>query len=147
MNIITAQLQHLDSLATLFNGYRVFYRQESDILAAKEFLKARLENGDSIIYIAFIDDVAVGFTQLYPLFSSVSREPMYILNDLYIDSNHRSKNIGTSLIDKAKSLCEEKKYKGLIIQTETTNPAQHLYQRLGFVKDQDLMFFWTNPKK
>jgi GNAT superfamily N-acetyltransferase len=147
MNIITAQLQHLDSLATLFNGYRVFYRQESDILAAKEFLKARLENGDSIIYIAFIDDVAVGFTQLYPLFSSVSMEPMYILNDLYIDSNHRSKNIGTSLIDKAKSLCEEKKYKGLIIQTETTNPAQHLYQRLGFVKDQDLMFFWTNPKK
>lgn len=147
MNIITAQLQHLDSLATLFNGYRVFYRQESDILAAKEFLKVRLENGDSIIYIAFIDDVAVGFTQLYPLFSSVSMEPMYILNDLYIDSNHRSKNIGTSLIDKAKSLCEEKKYKGLIIQTETTNPAQHLYQRLGFVKDQDLMFFWTNPKK
>ena len=147
MNIITAQLQHLDSLTTLFNGYRVFYRQESDILAAKEFLKARLENGDSIIYIAFIDDVAVGFTQLYPLFSSVSMEPMYILNDLYIDSNHRSKNIGTSLIDKAKSLCEEKKYKGLIIQTETTNPAQHLYQRLGFVKDQDLMFFWTNPKK
>lgn len=147
MNITIAKLEHLDSLAILFDGYRKFYRQESDIEGARQFLKARLENEDSIVYIAFIDDVAVGFTQLYPLFSSVSMEPMYILNDLYIDSNYRGKNIGTSLIDRAKKLCKEKQYKGLIIQTETTNPAQHLYERLGFVKDQDLMFFWTNPKK
>ena len=147
MNITIAKLEHLDSLAILFDGYRKFYRQESDIEGARQFLKARLENGDSVVYIAFIDDVAVGFTQLYPLFSSVSMEPMYILNDLYIDSNYRGKNIGTSLIDRAKKLCKEKQYKGLIIQTETTNPAQHLYERLGFVKDQDLMFFWTTPKK
>lgn len=147
MNITIAKLEHLDSLAILFDGYRKFYRQESDIEGARQFLKARLENEDSIVYIAFIDDVAVGFTQLYPLFSSVSMEPMYILNDLYIDSNYRGKNIGTSLINRAKKLCKEKQYKGLIIQTETTNPAQHLYERLGFVKDQDLMFFWTNPKK
>ena len=72
---------------------------------------------------------------------------MYLLNDLYIDSDYRNKNIGTSLIKKAKALCKSKNYKGLIIQTAHNNPAQYLYQREGFVKDTDLSFFWANTKK
>ncbi len=144
MNIIQATLEHLDDLVPLFNGYRVFYRQESNKTAVKTFLKERLTKKDSIIYLAYIDGNPVGFTQLYFLFSSVSMMPMYILNDLYIDSKHRGKSIGTSLINKAKDLCKQKQYKGIIIQTENTNPAQHLYQREGFVKDTDLTFFWTN---
>ncbi|WP_034040325.1 GNAT family N-acetyltransferase [Wocania ichthyoenteri] len=144
MNITQATLKHLDDLVPLFDAYRVFYRQKSNKEAVKIFLKDRLTKQDSVIYIAYIDDVAVGFTQLYVLLSSVSMKPMYVLNDLYIDANYRSKSIGTALINKAKVLCKEKQYKGLIIQTENTNPAQHLYQREGFIKDMDLMFFWTN---
>lgn len=144
MNIIQATISNLDDLAPLFNNYRIFYRQKSDIEAVKSFLKERLLKQDSVIYLTYIDDVAVGFTQLYFLFSSVSMKPMYLLNDLYIDKKHRSKNIGTSLINRAKTLCKEKGYKGIIIQTEHTNPAQHLYQREGFVKDTDLTFFWSN---
>ncbi|GAA4885745.1 hypothetical protein GCM10023311_05690 [Flaviramulus aquimarinus] len=66
---------------------------------------------------------------------------MYVLNDLYLNAHFRNKNIGAALINKAKALCKEKGYKGLIIQTEKTNPAQHLYQREGFVLDEDLSFF------
>lgn len=144
MNITLATIEHLDDLIPLFNNYRIFYRQESNPEGAKNFLKERLTKQDSIIYIAYIDNVAVGFTQLYFLFSSVSMTPMYLLNDLYIDKNYRGRSIGTSLMNKAKTLCKEKGYKGIIIQTEVTNPAQHLYQREGFVKDTDLTFFWTN---
>ena len=144
MTIIQASIEHLDDLAPLFDGYRVFYRQPSDLNSVKDFLKERLTKQDSVIYIAYINKVPVGFTQLYFLFSSVSMKPMYLLNDLYIDSNYRNKNIGTTLIDKAKIRCKEKDYKGILIQTEHTNPAQHLYQRLGFVKDEDLAFFWMN---
>lgn len=68
---------------------------------------------------------------------------MFVLNGLYINSNHRNKRIGTALINKAKIICKEKGYKGLIIQTEKTNPAQHLYQREGFILDEDLTFFWS----
>ncbi len=146
MIIIQATLKHLNDLTPLFDGYRVFYRQQSDKIAAKAFLKERLTKNDSVIYMAYIDDIPVGFTQLYFLFSSVSMQPMYILNDLYIDANYRGKRIGTSLINKAKDLCIQKQYKGIIIQTENTNPAQHLYQREGFIKDTDLMFFWTNKQ-
>lgn len=144
MTIIQATLENLDDLAPLFNGYRVFYRQASDIDSVKTFLKERFTKRDSVIYMAYMDAVPVGFTQLYFLLSSVSMRPMFVLNDLYIDANYRNKNIGTALIDKAKTICKEKGYKGMIIQTEYTNPAQHLYQRLGFIKDTDLTFFWTN---
>ena len=144
MDITQATIKHLDDLSPLFNGYRIFYKQESDIEAVKLFLKERLTKQDSVIYVAYIDNIAVGFTQLYFLLSSVSMKPMFLLNDLYIDQKYRGKSIGTSLINKAKILCKEKGYKGIIIQTEQTNPAQHLYQRVGFVKDTDLTFFWTN---
>ncbi|TGV01701.1 GNAT family N-acetyltransferase [Flavivirga rizhaonensis] len=141
MIIIRATIEHLNDLVPLFDGYRIFDRQASDLNSVKEFLKERLTKQDSVIYMAYINDTPVGFTQLYFLFSSVSMKPMYLLNDLYIDSNYRSQNIGTTLINKAKKLCEKKEYKGLLIQTENTNPAQHLYQRLGFVEDTDLTFF------
>ena len=144
MNIIQANTKHLDDLIPLFNGYRMFYKQASNQNTVRQFLNERLTKQDSVIYIAYINKVAVGFTQLYFLFSSVSMKPMYLLNDLYIDANYRNKSIGTALINKAKTLCKQKEYKGLIIQTENNNPAQHLYQREGFIKDTDLSFFWTN---
>ena len=147
MKIIKAELSHLDDLIPLFNDYRIFYKQESDTEAAKMFLKERLTKQDSVIYIAYSNQVAVGFTQLYGLFSSVAMKPMYLLNDLYIDSKYRNKGIGAALIKKSKTLCIEKNYNGIIIQTAFDNPAQHLYQRLGFQPDTDLSFFWKHTNK
>ncbi|WP_246067831.1 GNAT family N-acetyltransferase [Changchengzhania lutea] len=69
------------------------------------------------------NNVAVGFTQLYVLFSSVSLSPIYVLNDLYTHPDYRGNQIGTTLINQAKAQCRAKNYKGLIIQTEATNPA------------------------
>lgn len=144
MHIIKAELQHVPDLIPLFDGYRIFYRQTSDYVKAKTFLTNRIQNQESIIYIAYDDENAIGFTQLYPLFSSVSMQPMFLLNDLYVEDNYRSQGIGNLLIDKVKQLCKTLNYKGVAIQTAHTNPAQHLYERLGFVKDPDLHFFWKN---
>ncbi len=145
MYLRLATLQDLEVLVPLFDGYRVFYRQSSDYDKAHSFLKERLINKDSVIYIAFAkadSEIAVGFTQLYPIFSSVSMERMYILNDLYIHSDYRNLGIGQALINEVKNLCRKEHQKGIVIQTETTNPAQHLYERLGFTKDPDLHYFW-----
>ena len=143
MTIIQAHIEHLEDVAPLFNSYRIFYKQDSDIISAKQFLKERILNNESIIYIAYIEKKAVGFTQLYPLFSSVSMKSMYLLNDLYVKSNYRGKGIGEALINKAKTLCESEHNKGLALQTAVNNPAQKLYERLGFVKDHDLYYYWT----
>jgi GNAT superfamily N-acetyltransferase len=146
MTIIQANIEHLNDLVPLFNGYRMFYKQDSDMESTKTFLKERIQNKDSIIYMAYIKEEAVGFTQLYPLFSSVSMKTMYLLNDLYVKSTHRGKGIGESLINTAKALCEKEKNKGLALQTATDNPAQKLYERLGFVKDHDLYYNWRREK-
>lgn len=153
MHIRLATIQDLDFLVPLFEGYRNFYRQSPDSNKARLFLKERLENNESLIYIAFANlpsrqagadsEKAVGFTQLYPIFSSVSMERMYILNDLFIDADCRGQGIGQALIDTVKDLCRKEHQKGIVIQTETTNPAQHLYERLGFKKDPDLHYFWA----
>ncbi|WP_412985470.1 GNAT family N-acetyltransferase [Pontimicrobium sp. IMCC45349] len=144
MNIVQATLNHINDLAPLFDAYRIFYKQTSNLDAAKAFLKSRIENKESTIYLCYDNDKAIGFTQLYPLFSSVSMERMYLLNDLYVDANYRSKGVGKMLIDATKLLCKTNNYKGIAIQTAHDNPAQHLYQRLGFESDSDLHFFWTN---
>lgn len=146
MNIITTHIEHLDLLVSLFDSYRVFYGKPSDKNAAKQFLFERLKNRDSIIFLALVDNEAVGFTQLYPSFSSVSMQPIYILNDLYVTKEYRKQGIGVALLNKAKQLCREHNYKGLGLQTETTNPAQHLYESLGWKKDPDLHYFWTKDE-
>ncbi len=144
MHIVKAELQHVSDLIPLFDGYRIFYRQTSDCSKAKTFLTNRIQQKESIIYIAYDEEHAAGFTQLYPLFSSVTMQPMFLLNDLYVEDNYRKQGIGNMLIDKAKQLCKTLNYKGIAIQTEQSNPAQHLYERLGFVKDPDLHLFWKN---
>jgi len=154
MYIRQATSEDIERLVPLFDGYRVFYRKTTDLEGARAFLSQRLTKKDSIIYIAFAKPVlsiaevadsaiAVGFTQLYPIFSSVSMEPMYILNDLFIAPDYRGQGIGQSLIATVKDLCRKEHQKGIVIQTEATNPAQHLYERLRFKKDPDLHYFWA----
>ena len=146
MTITQANIEHLKDLVPLFNDYRIFYKQESNEELASQFLKVRIQNNESVIFIAYLNNEAVGFTQLYPLFSSVSMKPMYLLNDLFVKSNYRGKGIGEALINKAKALCETQKNKGLALQTSADNPAQKIYERLGFIKDHDLYYYWTREK-
>lgn len=144
MNILKAEINHLEDLVPLFNGYRKFYKQDSNEVGARNFLTERITQNDSVIFIAYIKDEAVGFTQLYNLFSSVSMQPIYLLNDLYVANGLRGKGIGEALINKCKKLAISENQKGIAIQTAYDNPAQELYKRLGFEPDSDLQFFWTN---
>lgn len=146
MTIREATIDDLDMLVPLFDGYRKFYRQASDMEKAKAFLENRILKNESVIYIAFAKAIPVAFTQLYPIFSSVSMQSMYLLNDLYVDASYRGQGIGTALITKVKQRCINEDQKGIALQTETSNPAQKLYESLGFKKDPDLYYFWTTKK-
>ena len=91
VTIYRAGLAHVHELGELFDKYRIFYEQDSNLQAAKRFLRERLSNNESIIFAAAIDGKTVGFTQLYSSFSSVSMLPIYILNDLYVENGYRKK--------------------------------------------------------
>jgi ribosomal protein S18 acetylase RimI-like enzyme len=136
MNIITASFDHLPQFAPLFDAYRVFYGQPSDVEAARAFLHERFTLGESIAFIAMLEDRAVGFTQLYPMFSSVSLRRMWILNDLYVEADVRGQRVGERLIERAVQLAKESGAKGIQLETAHTNTSgQKLYERLGFQRE------------
>src|SRR5579871_4383344 len=74
----------LELLVPLFDAYRQFYRQPSDPERARRFLSEHFEHRSSVIFLAFQSGVAIGFTQLYPSFSSLSMARTFILNDLFV---------------------------------------------------------------
>src|SRR5882757_917548 len=104
INIRQATIDDAVLVAPLFNDYRIFYKQSPDIKAAKNFIEERLLKNEAVIFLALDDDEAVGFTQLYPVFSSVSLKRAWILNDLFIDASARGKGIGALLLEAAKQL-------------------------------------------
>lgn len=139
MNHVTtrhATIEDLDVLATLFDGYRMFYRQPSNVAAARVFLRDRFEHGQSTILLAEHEGRAVGFTQLYPTFSSVSMQRMYVLNDLFVAMDGRRLGVGRALLDAAARFGRQMGAKELLLQTAIDNhAAQALYEAMGWTRD------------
>lgn len=142
-NIRPASTNDLDLLAELFDAYRVFYKKNSDVEAAKEFLKERLSRHESEIFVAESETTQlVGFVQLYPLFSSTRMKRLWLLNDLFVSTDYRGKNISVQLIDKAKDLARETDACGLILETAKANEiGNSLYPRAGFELDLDHNYY------
>lgn len=136
MEIKKSQLSDLPKVHQLFCSYLKFYQQEVDQVRSWEFLRQRLAQNESAIFIAEVNEVACGFVQLYPCFSSLSQSHTWILNDLFVDSNLRKNGIGQKLIETAVAFTKQSGAAGLSLQTAIDNiSAQKLYERLGWVKD------------
>lgn len=141
---VRATKEYIAQLVPLFDQYRIFYGQSSNLKAAKNFLELRISNKESVIFMALRNEEVVGFTQLYPTYSSVSLLPYYILNDLFVTPNCRSQGIGETLLSRAKTFCVACGYKGLALETTINNPAQRLYEKLGWKKDSHCFhYFWS----
>lgn len=144
MSIQKATLNELNSLTELFDSYRVFYKQESDLEGARDFLKGRLVNEDSVVFIAYDEGNPVGFVQLYPTFSSVSMKRSWVLNDLYVNASARKKGFGEKLIKKAIEFAEETGAKGVALETGYDNvTAQSLYEKIGFIKESNYFYYFS----
>lgn len=143
-----ATLEDLPQLVELFDQYRTFYHKESDKTEAKIFLKARIENHESEIFVAEENGFLTGFTQLFPLFSSTRMKRYWLLNDLFVNENHRGKGHSKALIENAKTLCIDTKACGILLETDKTNTiGNQLYPSCGFDLYQHANFYeWTNPK-
>lgn len=147
MKILTATVEHLDQLSVLFDAYRMFYRKPADRDGARLFLKERMENNESIIFLVVDDDGTVaGFTQLYPLFSSTRMKRWWLLNDLFVKPEFRGQGLSKLLIERCKALAMETKAAGLSLETEISNHiGNQLYPEAGFELDTEHNFyFWEN---
>lgn len=140
--------KELDELSYLFDKYRVFYQKNSDVEAAYEFIKQRITNDDAQIYFAFSKESKklVGFTLLYPLFSSARMKRLWLLNDLFVLQEFRGKGISKMLIEKAKELVRFTSACGMMLETAKDNLiGNDLYPKTGFELEKGTNFyFWNN---
>jgi len=145
MEIRRATPQDIDALAVLFDGYRQFYRQPSDLAGARAFLGERLARAESIVFLALDGGQAVGFTQLYPSFTSAGMARIFVLNDLFVQPDARGRGIGTGLLRRAAEFARVEGAVRLVLSTEKTNlTAQLLYASEGWQRD-DAFFGYTLP--
>lgn len=140
--IIQAGLDHLDLLAPLFDAYRVFYKQPSDLEAARSYLWARLSRLESVVFLAISGETGLGFTQLYPSFASVSLGRVWILYDLYVAPEARRQGIGRALMERAREFAQATGAVGMELTTAVDNrPGQALYESLGWVRDEAFYYY------
>jgi GNAT superfamily N-acetyltransferase len=138
-----ATLCDLDQLAALFDAYRQFYQQPSDLTIARQFLHDRLARGESVVLIA--EDhgkTAIGFAQLYLTFSSILAAPMYLLSDLFVIPPARRRGVGTALLNGAAETARAAGVARLELATAIANdPARSLYEKLGWTRDDEFYVY------
>ncbi len=140
MMLITRQanVDDLNQLAQLFDSYRQFYEQPPDLALAKTFIAARINNKDSVIFLAEnADKKLIGFSQIYPSFCSVAAANIGVLYDLFVDSNTRKTGAGRALMLAAHEYAANNGMARLDLTTAKDNlKAQALYESLGWVRDE-----------
>ena len=143
MQVRQATVADIDGLARLFNDYHRFYGQDTDILAAREFLRARFAHQQSLLFVAEDQGESVGFTQLYPSFSSIRMRPILILSDLFVAQACRGRGVGKALLSAATDCARQVGACRLSLSTGHDNvAAQALYEREGWTRDE--RFFTYN---
>lgn len=141
MIIRRAKKKDISGLSVLFDKYRIFYKQSSDIDNAKSFLKKRMKRRESVIFVAEERKELIGFTQLFPIFSSVSMKRTWLLNDLYVNEKSRGMGTASKLLETAKDFGAETNSKWLLLQTAADNfTAQKVYEKNGWVKETDFFY-------
>ncbi len=146
LEIKKATTDDIAMVAFLFNSYRMFYKQPSNLEAAFDYLEQRISKDESVVFIAVLKNEAIGFVQLYPIFSSVSLSHAWLLNDIYVAENARNQGIAEALLQHAKQFGIETKSSNILLQTAADNyKAQSVYEKNGWIKLQD--FFYEFPLK
>jgi GNAT superfamily N-acetyltransferase len=151
MNCITvrqAVLSDLAELAKLFNEYREFQGEQSDLAAAQQFLKARFNHGESVIFVAEDENLPVGFAQLYPSYSSVSLERVFVLNDLFVHESGRRKGVASELLAAVETYAWSLRAVRVTLNVARTNKSgQALYEAQGWSQDSQFFMYHRFPGK
>lgn len=128
-------------LVPLFGAYREFYRQRPEPRAEDAYLADRIIREEAVVFLAERSGEAIGFTLLYPSFSSISLRPIWVLNDLYVRPAERRNGVGALLIRRAVEFARVSGAEYLTLETAKDNPAQRLYEAEGWRRDEEFLHY------
>ena len=136
--ITRATKEHYKDVGALFDLYRQFYKYKTNLKASTKYIKDRINQNESFIFICFYKKEPAGFVQLYETFDSLNINKKLILYDLYVDKKYRKNGIGRKLMDQAKKLAKYKKIQNIELSTAKNNKkAQSLYESLDYKRDKE----------
>lgn len=142
ISVRQAELSDVDLVAPLFDGYRQFYRQEPDLALARSFIHERLLRHESVIFLAQDrQGRPLGFAQLYPSFTSVGAQHIWILNDLFVVPSARGAGTGRTLLNAARRHATATGARRLELSTAHDNPARRLYESEGYVQEEGFVHY------
>lgn len=143
MNVRRADHRDIEAVSGLYDAYRQFYGMASELAQAREYVLARMENAEAVVFVAEQDERIVGFTQLYPSFCSVFMEPIIVLYDLFVHPDTRQRGIGRLLLTAAAEYADAQGALRMDLKTGRTNKAaQTLYESMGWTRND--MFYDYN---
>lgn len=147
MEIHYATIEDLQSIVPLFEDYLKFYGRQHPIADITKFLDKRLRNEESIFLYALHEDEVIGFTQLYPSFSSLSLKRYYVLNDLFVSAERRKLGAAEALVEEAFAFCEQTGAVYITLETHPDNvAAQKLYEKVGMTRDDEYWHYMKSFK-
>jgi GNAT superfamily N-acetyltransferase len=147
LEVRRATFADLDAATRLFDAYQAFYGRRHPEGATRAFLAARLERGDSVVLLAWLEGQAIGFAQLYPSFASLSLAPSWILNDLFVDAGVRGGGVARALMDSVRGMARADGAAEVFLQTARDNaPARALYESLGYARDEHYLVYTLDPR-
>lgn len=136
----------LGELAGLFDAYRVFQGKESNIAAARFFLQARFDHGESVVFMAHQGSAPVGFAQIYPSYSSTALARVFILNDLFVHEYCRRKGVASKLLSAMEGYAWSQGAARLTLNVARDNRSgQALYEAQGWSKDVQFSMYHRFP--
>ena len=144
MHIVKCTEAHLEQLVDVFEEYREFCGFDISKNEAKAFLKKLIRNEESVIFIAVDSetDNVMGFVNLFPSYSSLALQRLWILNDLGVSSNFRGRGVSKALIHKVQEFAKETNAIRIELKTGLTNTtAQSLYKTMDFTIDSDNVYY------
>lgn len=146
VSIRQAVLADLDQLAPLFDQYRQFQGQGSDLAAVRAFLRERFDHGESVVFIAHAGATPLAFAQLYPSFSSVSLARVLVLNDLFVRESGRRQGVAAQLLAAVERYAQAVGAVRISLNVARDNQAaQALYRAQGWRQDEEFFMFHRVP--
>jgi GNAT superfamily N-acetyltransferase len=126
----------IESVLPLVQAYRMFYRRSPDETAERAFILGHLRDGSSAVFLAFCDEHAVGFVQLFTSWSTVYLAPVAILEDLFVEEAFRKRGVATKLLNAALNFAREAGAATMFLETAADNlRAQEVYERNGWLRE------------
>ncbi|MED3796117.1 GNAT family N-acetyltransferase [Lysinibacillus capsici] len=142
MKICMVTQQTMGDVVPLFNAYREFYGQSSDLQQAEQFIQERVMGAESIIFLAYLEEEPVGFAQLFPVFSSVAMKRAFLLNDLFVAKQARKQGVAQALMEQCFIYCQQEDARYMMLETARDNvQAQKLYEKMGMTIDDTVYYY------